>query len=113
MPEDDGDVDFRDRRQGVFADSETVGFKTSNSIRSVDVSFQQAEIAVVMHGDSDLGFELFCDLLGIFWAHRVSSSHWKKHDVYMSYEFKLILIEWLAYITRMTDTEAIHLEDKR
>ena len=100
------------RGQSIFADGEFVGLQGPGLVRSIHEPFQRGRIAVVVHGDGDLGLELLDHFLGIIGSHRVHPCDGQKENIHMADELKLILIEGLAQITGVANAEAVHFEDK-
>ena len=99
-------------RKSIFADGEGVGIEEAGLIGTVNESLQNTHVIPVVHGNNDLGFQLFDDLLGPLRSHGVDSSYGLEENIHMPYELELIFVEGFADIPGVKDAEAVHLKDE-
>ena len=66
FPQDFQDDDLCACGKPVLADGEGAGIEGPDLVRSVDKFLQNAHLIPIVHGNDDLGFQLFDHLLGPF-----------------------------------------------
>ena len=106
------DDDLGDRGQGILADAESIGREDPGSERAIRKPVHQTRVAVIVHGDRNLRFQLFDHFLPVFRTHGGDAADGKKEDVNVADQLKLVLVKGLTHVARMKDAETVHFENK-